>query len=122
MLFDSLKILDPVLLNECDNYLVNILLYSDSASYSLETMNCKKRGFMIIRHNNIRDFEANLLKQVCNDVEIEPPLQPIAGEIFTRKIKEGDETRLEVLARGFWRNAQSAYFDVRVTNTNYHHS
>ena len=32
-------------------------------------MNCKKGGFIIMRHNNVRDFEANLLKTVVNDVE-----------------------------------------------------
>ena len=36
-------------------------------------MNCKRGGFAIMRHNDIRDFEANLLKKLCNDVEIEPP-------------------------------------------------
>ena len=25
-----------------------------------------------MRHNDIRDFEANLLAKVCNEVEIEP--------------------------------------------------
>ena len=63
---------------------------------------------MTIRHNNVRDFEANLLKNVCNDVEIEPKLQPI----------ENDEARLDIRARGFWRPGQSAYFDVRITNVN----
>ena len=42
-------------------------------------MNCKRGGFVIMRHNDIRDFEANLLKRVCNDVEIEPPLQPLTN-------------------------------------------
>ena len=37
-------------------------------------MNCKKGGFVIIRHNTVRDLEANLLRKVCNDVEVEPPL------------------------------------------------
>ena len=42
-------------------------------------MNCKRGGFVIMRHNDIRDSEANLLKKVCSDVEIEPPLQPITN-------------------------------------------
>ena len=37
-------------------------------------MNCKIAGFVIMRHNNVRDFEANLLKTMHNDVEIEPAL------------------------------------------------
>ena len=71
-------------------------------------MNCKKGGFVSIRHDNVRNFEANLLKKVCNDVEIEPALQPV----------DNDEARLDIRARGFWRPGQSAYFDVRLTNTN----
>ena len=38
-------------------------------------MNCKKGGFVIMRHNNSRDFEANLLKKTLNDIQIEPKLQ-----------------------------------------------
>ena len=43
-------------------------------------LNCKRGGFVIMRHNNIRDFEANLVRKVCTDVETEPSLQPINGE------------------------------------------
>ena len=71
-------------------------------------MNCKKGGFVSIRHDTIRDFEANLLKKLCADVEIEPKLQPV----------NNDEARLDVRARAFWRPGQSAFFDVRLTNTN----
>ena len=70
-------------------------------------MNCKKGGFVSILHDMIRDFEANLLKKVCADVEIEPKLQPV-----------NNEARLDVRAHGFWRPGQSAFFDVRLTNTN----
>ena len=31
-------------------------------------MNCKRGGFVVMRHNNVRDFEANLLKTIQNDV------------------------------------------------------
>ena len=30
-----------------------------------------------MRHNNIRNFEVNLLHKVYNDVETEPSLQPL---------------------------------------------
>jgi hypothetical protein len=74
-------------------------------------LNCKKGGFVIIRHNNIRDFEANLLKKVCSDVETEPHLLPVQGEQIEGLV--GDEARPDIRARGEWRNAQNAYFDVR---------
>ena len=79
-------------------------------------LNCKRGGLVIMRHNNIRDFEANLLRQVCTDVETEPPLQPLDGENLPGL--SGDEARPDVRARGFWRNGQNAFFDIRVTNTN----
>ena len=44
------------------------------------TMNSKRGDFVIMRHNNVRDFEANLLKTMHNDVEIEPALQEITNE------------------------------------------
>ena len=34
-------------------------------------------GLPSIRHNNIRDFTAKLLTEVCPNVEIEPALQPL---------------------------------------------
>ena len=41
------------------------------------TLNCKLGGYVNMRHNNIRDFEANLLTEVCKDVKVEPELLPI---------------------------------------------
>ena len=74
----------------------------------VHAMNCKKGGFVSIRHNNVRDFEASLLEKVCADVQIEPPLQPV----------NEDQARVDIRARGFWRKGQTAYFDVRITNPN----
>ena len=79
-------------------------------------LNCKRGGFIIMRHNNVRDFEANLLRKVCNDVEVEPSLQPLSGETATGLI--GDEARPDIRAKSFWRPCQNAFFDIRVTNSN----
>jgi hypothetical protein len=80
-------------------------------------LHCRNGGFVNARHDNIRDLEANLLKSVCNDVEIEPTLQPVTNKTnFCRSANLSDEARLDVRAKGFWRQGQNAYFDVRVTN------
>ena len=47
-------------------------------------MVCRLGGFVIQRHNEIRDMETELLSMVCNDVEIEPVLQEITGEDLNR--------------------------------------
>ena len=81
-------------------------------------MNSKRGGFINAHHDNIRDFEASLLSQVCKDVEKEPMLQPITNEILPRSANTKAEARLDVRARGFWRRGQNSFFDVRVTNAN----
>ena len=79
-------------------------------------LNCKTGGFTTVRHKRVRDFEAQFLTEICNDVEIEPPLQPLEGEIINGLI--GVNAKPDVRARGFWREGQNAFFDVRITNTN----
>ena len=80
-------------------------------------MNCTRGGFISNRHDSIRNFEAKLLKQVCNDVQVEPALQPIPeGRQFHSSANTRNDARLDVRAKGFWREGQNAFFDVRVTN------
>ena len=80
-------------------------------------LNCKNGGFLNARHDNIRDLEARMLKNVCNDVEIEPTLQPVTNTTnFSRSANVSEEARLDIRSRGFWRPGQNAFFDVRVTN------
>ena len=61
-------------------------------------LNCKKGGFLTTRYNNIRDYEANLLAKIHTDVETEPSLQPVEGEIVSRILD--DNARPDVRARG----------------------
>ena len=83
----------------------------------VHAMNCMRGGFIGIRHNNIRDMECKLLTEVCKDVECEPHLQKIPKkETYKKTAITGDEARLDIRARGFWRRGQNAFFDVRVTN------
>jgi hypothetical protein len=88
-------------------------------AFSVEhALSCPKGGLPIICHNEIRDLSANLLSEVCQDVTIEPPLQPLQGEQFTyaTAITE-NESRLDMAARGFWQGrGERALFDIRIFN------
>ena len=72
--------------------------------FSVEhALNCKKGGFISSRHNEVRRITAELLKEVCIDVEEEPMLQELTGEVFEAKTtKIEKDVRLDVAARGFW--------------------
>ena len=79
-------------------------------------LNCKIGGFIHQRHDDIRDFFAKLLSEVCQDVRVEPPLQPLTGERLQDRANSSDDARLDVSARSFWQRGQIAFFDVRVFN------
>jgi hypothetical protein len=81
-------------------------------------LDCHKGGFVNARHDNIRDLEAHMMKTVCNDVEIESPLQRVPNpKSFNKKTANlANDARLDIRTRGFWRDGQNAFFDVRVTN------
>ena len=82
-------------------------------------VSCKRGGFVTIRHNDLRDLTANLLSNVCNDVEIEPKLLLLLVKIF--------QIEQQILALkqdlisdqgGFWVKGQEAFFDIKVFDLN----
>ena len=77
-------------------------------------MVCMRRGFIIQRHNEIRDLEVEILQVVCTDVEKEPVVQDVTGEVLSRDADKDPDARLDIRGRGFWAREQSAFFDVRV--------
>ena len=81
-------------------------------------MICKRGGFVIQRHNELRDLEAELLSPVCNDVRVEPVLQQITRETLNRGANRASGARLDIRARGFRERQRSAFFDVRVCHPN----
>ena len=88
------------------------------SKFSVEhALSCKKGGFITLRHNQIRNLTAGLLKEVCHDVCIEPRLQQLTGEsLIERSANKSADARLDVSARSFWITSQTAFFDVRVFN------
>ena len=91
-------------------------LQSEVRYYATRALNCNKGSFVTIRHNNIIDYEANLVAKIHTDVETELYLQSIEGEIVNGI--PGDNARPNVRAKGVWRDGQNVLFDVRITNTN----
>ena len=65
-------------------------------------MICKRGGFIIQRHNELRDSEAELLRTVCSEVVIEPVLQDVKGEELNRGANTAPDAWLDVVAGGVW--------------------
>ena len=88
-------------------------------NFSVEhALSCAKGGFPTIRHNEIRDITASLLTEVCNEVCIEPELQPVVpNQLSGGSANRENGARLDVSANGVWGGRhQKTYFDVRVFN------
>ena len=82
-------------------------------------LSCKKGGFVTQRHNELRDMTADLLSEVCHDVQIEPILNELTGETLSyRSANISPEARLDVSARSVWVRNQRAFFDIRVFDPN----
>ena len=56
-----------------------------------------------------------MLTEDCKDVRVEPQLQPLNGETFSKKTpNKSDPARVDVRTRGFWLTCQVPFFDVGV--------
>ena len=65
------------------------------------TLICKNGGYLIFRHNKVRDTNAAFLREVCHDVKTEPELIPItSGQTIRGNMEE--RARLEISVRGLW--------------------
>ena len=82
-------------------------------------LDCKLGGYAHIRHNNIRDTEARIMREVAFDVKMEPGLQKVSKNVkLTPGTKTEDNARLDVSARGIYSSHELTFFDVRISNPN----
>ena len=101
-------------------HLPNKCIICGKAFSTDHALSCPTGYLPTIKHNELRDFTANIITEVCHDVCIELSLQPISGEalLYATSTNE-DEARLDIRTQGFWGNRhQRAFFDVRVFNSN----
>ena len=75
---------------------------------------CKRGSFICHRHNQVCDFTAGLLQEVCTHVVTEPELQPLTGEQLGRSANTEDTARLDIRASSFWGSSQDAFCEIRV--------
>ena len=78
---------------------------------------CKLGGYVSLRHNRIRDLEAELMKEVCHDVKVEPELIPIENDA-NRRGNTAEKARLDVSGVGVWGPYEKTFLDIRVMHPN----
>ena len=70
-----------------------------------------------MRHNKVRDLEAELMREVCNDVRVEPELLPLNNE-QTVNGNVAQRARLDVSGNGVWGPQERTLLDVRIMHPN----
>ena len=76
---------------------------------------CKLGGYTSMRHNPVRDSEAQM-REVCRDVQTEPTLLPINENDYQRKVNTADNARLDISARRLWNSCEKTFFDIGITH------
>ena len=69
-----------------------------------------------MRHNNIRDLNAEMQREICRDVVVEPQLLPLENEEVEGT--QGDRSAPDISSRGLWSTFERTFFDVRVLHPN----
>ena len=55
-----------------------------------------------------------MMSEVCKDTEIEPILTTLSGEELPgRTSNNSNDARLDIRIRGFWKQGQQIFFDLR---------
>ena len=70
----------------------------------------------MMRHNRVRDLEADLMKEVCHNVQVEPELLPIERDSLAGNTKK--KARLDVAGVGVWGAYEKTFLDIRIMHPN----
>ena len=73
-----------------------------------------------MRHNEIRDFTANIMTKVCQDDCIGPQLQELSGKLLHHATSTRDNgAHVDIRVHRFWgEQSWRSFFDVTVFNSN----
>ena len=80
-------------------------------------LQCPNGGYVKMRHDRLRDLEAEMMHEVCKDVKIEPRLLPLANnDIVDGNITEN--ARADVSGVGVWAPMERTFLDIHVFHPN----
>ena len=72
---------------------------------------------MLMRHNCIRDLEAEIMQELCSDVRIEPELMPLDNNLI-RNEYNAENARVDVSGIGVWGPFERTFLDIRSMHLN----
>ena len=76
------------------------------------SLSCHTGGYPIFRHNMMRDTIADILREICKDVQTEPELLPIASDFNMLSRNNKEKARLDVSSVGLWSPRERNMMDI----------
>ena len=70
-----------------------------------------------MRHNNLRDLNADLQREVCHDAVVEPSLLPLTNE-EVQGVTGDRGAGPDISSRGLWSTFERTFYDIRVLHPN----
>ena len=68
-----------------------------------------------MRHDDPTNFLAQCMKEIYNDIEVEPKLQSLTGESFWHRTANTDpDARVDIWVQSFWTQGRNTCFDTQV--------
>ena len=77
---------------------------------------CPKGGYIIMRHDKIKNYLFKKVSQIYKDTQIEPKLHPVGEENLAVGTDLTEGARSDIRIRGMHREFQNTFIDVKVTN------
>ena len=71
-----------------------------------------------MRHNRVRDLEAELMSEVCRNVQTEPELIPLENNCLGIRNATGENARPDVVGVGLWGSYEKTFTDILITHLN----
>ena len=87
---------------------------------SITHYHVRRVDYVSMRHNEVRDLEAELTREVCNNVQTEHALLPInnINTIHGASTNIKDNARLDVSGIGVWGAHERTFLDIRILHPN----
>ena len=71
-----------------------------------------------MRHDAVKEAIAEILREICKDVTVEPHLLSVKGQSLNSGANLSDGARLDISAVGLWQRMEKVFIDVQVFNPN----
>ena len=81
---------------------------------AIHTQECPRGGYIIMRHNKVRDFLAKKVASIFKDTVVEPMLHNVNGESLATGANTANDARADIRIKGYLQDYHNTFMDIKV--------